>query len=203
MTANWPLWDELPPPLRLAVQYAPRHARLAWAALLVLDRRLARVALAAGEPVLAQIRLAWWRDRFAEPASAWPSGEPLLAALHGWDGERGALAGLVDGWEGLVGAELDRAALTGCIEARVAALVALDRLTGGTAVDRVAEVARRWASADMEARLGDMPAEETVHPIRLSRAMRPLIVLDGLTRSVNTSGWRTLGRTIRLGMLGR
>ena len=203
MIANWPLLDELPPPLRLAVTYAPRHARLAWAALLVLDRRLARVALAAGEPVLSQIRLAWWRDRFAEPASAWPTGEPLLAALHGWDGERAALGGLVDGWERLVGVELDRTALPGCIEARVVALVALDRLTGGTAADAVAEVARRWASADLEARLGDKPTEETVHPLRLPRAMRPLIVLDGLTWSVNTSGWRTLGRTIRLGMLGR
>ena len=172
MTANWPLWDELPPPLRLAVTYAPRRARLAWAALLVLDRRLARVALAAGEPVLGQIRLAWWRDRFAEPASAWPSGEPLLAALHGWDGDR-------------------------------AALVALDRQMGGQGADAVAEMARRWASADLAARLGDEPMNETVSPIRLPRAMRPLIVLDGLARSGSTSAWRTLGRTIRLGMLGR
>lgn len=203
MTANWPLWDELPPPLRLAVAYAPRRARLAWAALLVLDRRLARVALAAGEPVLAQIRLAWWRDRFAEPASAWPAGEPLLAALHGWDGERGPLAGLVDGWEGLVGVELDRAALPSCIEGRVAALVALDQLTGGKAADAVAEVARRWASADLAARLGDKPMAETVRPIRLPRAMRPLIVLDGLARPGSAPGWRALGRTIRLGMVGR
>ncbi len=203
MTANWPLWDELPPPLRLAVTYAPGRARLAWAALLVLDRRLARVALAAGEPVLAQIRLAWWRDCFAEPASAWPSGEPLLAALHGWDSERGALTGLVDGWEGLVGVELDRAALSGCIEARVAALVALDRLTGGTTVDAVAEVARRWASADLASRLGDPPTDETIRRIHLPRAMRPLIVLDGLSRPGSASRWRALGRTIRLGMLGR
>ncbi len=203
MIANWPLWDELPPPLRLAVTYAPRRARLAWAALLVLDRRLARVALAAGEPVLAQIRLAWWRDRFAEPASAWPSGEPLLAALHGWDGDRAALAGLVDGWEGLVGVELDRAAIPACVEARAAALVALDRQMGGQGAYAVAEMARHWASADLAARLGDEPMVETVSPIRLPRAMRPLIVLDGLARPGTTSAWRTLGRTIRLGMLGR
>lgn len=205
--------------MRLAVAYAPRHARLAWAALLVLDRRLARVALAAGEPVLAQIRLAWWRDRFVEPASAWPSGEPLLAALHGWDRERAALAGLVDGWEGLVGVELDRAAIPACGEARATALVALDRLMGGKGTDEVAEVARRWARADLAARLGDKPTEETARRIhlprasrirlprasriRLPRAMRPLIVLDGLARPGSASGWRALGRTIRLGMLGR
>ena len=205
------LCDELPAPLRLAVAYAPARARGAWTALLVLDRRLARVALAAGEPVLAQIRLAWWRDRFAEPASAWPLGEPLLAALHGWDGERAALERLVDGWEGLVGVELDRAAIPACAEARVAALVALDRLTGGSSAEAVTTVARSWALADLTQRLGEEPAFAArhsirlprAHSIRLPRAMRPLVVLDGLAQPGGGSGWRALGRTIRLGMVGR
>ena len=203
MTANVALTDELPPPLRLAVAYAPARARGAWTALLVLDRRLARVALAAGEPVLAQIRLAWWRDRFAEPASGWPLGEPLLAALRGWDGERAALERLVDGWEGLVGVELDRAAIPACAEARVTALVALDRLTGGSAAEAVATVARSWALADLTQRLGEDREFAARHSIRLPRAMRPLVVLDGLARPGGGSGWRALGRTIRLGLLGR
>lgn len=195
--------EELPPPLRLAVAYAPRPARGLWAALLVLDARLARVALAAGEPVLAQIRLAWWRDRFAEPASAWPPGEPLLAALRGWDGERAALGGLVDGWEALVGVELDRAAIAPCAEARVAALVALDRLTGGNAAAAVAAVAERWALNDLAARLGEEPRRVDRAHSRLPRAMRPLTILAALARPGGSSGWRALGRTIRLGLLGR
>ena len=208
VTATVPLTDELPAPLRLAVAYAPARARAAWAALLVLDRRLGRVALAAGEPVLAQIRLAWWRDRLAEPASDWPLGEPLLAALHGWDGERAVLTGLVDGWEALVGVELDRAAIPACAEARVAALVALDRLTGGGSAAAVAEVARRWALSDLAVRLGEGRLVEGIEPLpgrlpRLPRAMRPLTVLHGLAQPGGASGWRALGRTIRLGMLGR
>ena len=203
MTAEWSLSDDLPPPLRLAVAYAPARARAAWTAFLVLDQRLARMALAAGEPVLAQIRLAWWRDRFAEPASAWPQGEPLLAALRGWDGERAALEGLVDGWEGLVGVELDRAAIPACAEKRVAALAALDRLLGGSSAEAVGAVARRWALADLTMRLGEESTTPSARAIRLPRTMRPLIVLDGLARQDDASGWRAMVRTMRLGMLGR
>src|SRR5690349_15922803 len=97
------LVGELSPPLRLAIAYAPRPARAAWTALLVLDQRLRRAALGASEPLLGQVRLAWWRDRFRSPASEWPEGEPLLAALAGFDRERVALEALVDGWERVLG----------------------------------------------------------------------------------------------------
>lgn len=203
MTPDGSLANELPPPVRLAVAYAPAAARGAWAALLVLDQRLARTALAAGEPVLAQIKLAWWRDRFAEPASAWPKGEPLLAALREWDGERAALEGLVDGWEGLVGSDLDRAAIPACAEARVAALMALERLLGGNSAEAVEAVARRWALADLALRLGEEAPDVPAPAVRLPRAMRPLVVLDGLVRQDGAAGWRALARTMRLGMLGR
>lgn len=203
VTGTWSLADDLPPPLRLAVAYAPARARAAWTSLLVLDQRLARMALAAGEPVLAQIRLAWWRDRFAEPASAWPQGEPLLAALREWDSERAALEGLVDGWERLVGSDLERAAIPACAEKRVAALVALDRLLGGNAAEAVGTVARSWSLADLALRLGEQSPTSSARAVRLPRAMRPLVVLDGLAHSTDVSGWRALGRTMRLGMLGR
>jgi phytoene synthase len=74
------------------------------------------------EPVLAQLRLAWWRDRLAEPAENWPRGEPLLAALTCWQGRHGALAGLVDGWEALLGeAPLAAPALMQLVDGRAAA----------------------------------------------------------------------------------
>lgn len=195
--------DALTAPLRLAVAYAPARARADWTALLTLDRRLARMALAVGEPVLAQIRLAWWRDRFAEPAGAWPKGEPLLAALRGWDGERAALEGLVDGWEKLVGFDLERAAIAECAERRAAALVALDRMMGGDAAEAVGVVARRWALFDLAARLGEPQPEIPSTSVRLPRAMRPLVVLDGLARGGGGAAWREAARTMRLGMFGR
>ena len=51
--------------------------------------------------MLAQIRLAWWREMFGRPASDWPAGEPLLAQLAAWDAERAGLAALADGWEAM------------------------------------------------------------------------------------------------------
>ena len=69
---------------------------------------------------MIQLRLAWWRDRFAQPCAEWPQGEPLLAKLHGWEPERAALSGLVDGWEARIvgedgGAELGKARMAQCV----------------------------------------------------------------------------------------
>ena len=106
----------LSPLTRLALAYAPRTARPAWLAVLALDQRLAGIVRSAREPLLAQIKLAWWRERLAEPVARWPQGEPLLSALAAWDGQAAALVALVAGWEAvLVG--------NGPIEADIAALV--------------------------------------------------------------------------------
>ncbi len=59
------LAETLPTMHRLALAYAPGRTRLAWLALLALDSRLAGVLRSASEPMLAQIRLAWWRDMLA------------------------------------------------------------------------------------------------------------------------------------------
>jgi hypothetical protein len=69
------------PPELLAVAYAPPHLRekLRW--LLLFDHRLGEVLERAREPMIAQMRLAWWRDMLAKPAVNRPKGEPLLALL--------------------------------------------------------------------------------------------------------------------------
>ena len=89
----------LSPPERLAVAYAPRAFRPLWEGFLLLDQRLAAATRAGRDPLMIQLRLAWWRDRFASPASEWPAGEPLLALLKPWDTQRAALRAMVDGWE--------------------------------------------------------------------------------------------------------
>ena len=63
-----------------------------------------RSSAQAREPLLGQVRLAWWRDRLGQDPADWPAGEPLLAALRGWQPQFAALAALVDGWELLLGA---------------------------------------------------------------------------------------------------
>lgn len=208
------LLAELPPPLRLAVAYAPTRTRAAWIALLLLDRRLARAALGASEPILGQLRLAWWRDRFGTAAAQWPEGEPLLAALAAFDGERAALGALVDGWEGLVGGEGDAAALARLVAARVGVVVALARMLGcPSSCDAVAAMARQWALADLAVMLDrpearDLAAAAQTPTVRLPREMRPLVILAGMSHMSHAQpngghGVRALLRIVRLGLLGR
>jgi len=193
---------ELPPPLRLAVVYAPRRARALWTALLVLDGRLARAALTASEPLLGQVRLAWWRDRFREPASAWPEGEPLLAALAPLDAERRALEGLVDAWEALIDDEPGAAAVAELGEARAQAVVALARTMGCAAADDAVATARSWALGDLAQITRSDVARDLARRARarstpLPRDLRPLVVLAGVS---NGAG---LLRILRLGLFGR
>jgi 15-cis-phytoene synthase len=202
------LAEELPPPERLAVAYAPASARPAWIGLLALDRRLARVAMEAREPMLAQIRLAWWRDRFRAPPGEWPAGEPLLAVLAAWDGEQAALEHLVDGWEGAIGGEPDDAALDALVAARAAAMAALARVFGAPSTPALEGQTRHWAATGLPPPLGlrtRRPPPGRAEP--LPRAMRPLAILAELARASgnepNAGGLRALARIIRLGLTGR
>jgi 15-cis-phytoene synthase len=207
--------DTLPPPWRLALAYAPAAARPVWLSFLALDVRLAGVVRGAREPMLGQLKLAWWRDRFHADPESWPKGEPLLASLRSWGGEAKGLAALVDGWEALLGDWEDgvepMAALT---EGRVAGVEALARVLGADHA-RVGAMARGWAAMDLASHLGNpeekASAMERLATLdwkgaRLPKVMRPLTVLHGLARRQNRGGdpaspW-ALAHAIRLGILG-
>jgi 15-cis-phytoene synthase len=194
-TDNLALLDDwLSPPERLAIAYAPKATRMAWAGFLALDRRLAEAAKPGREPIMVQVRLAWWRERFNQPASAWPQGEPLLAILTAWDTERTALGALVDGYEARNvgedgGVELARA--------RVDAICALARLSRVNDDAAIRGAAAQW--------LGLAGATQT--HATLPRAMRPLVILRGMAlreESGNTGPpWREFLAILRLGLLGR
>lgn len=187
------LLAELAPPLRLAVAYAPKGVREPWTALLVFDHRLARAVAAASEPLLAQVKLAWWRDRMRTRAAQWPAGEPLLAALAGFDAERDALEALVDAWEGLIGDEPGETALAQLAQARAGAVAALARMAGCPVdVNGIAILAQRWTD----------PNSMRADAVRLPRVLRPLVILANLPRS-NAAGPLALLRIVRLGLVGR
>lgn len=185
--------DVLDPPQRIALAYAPKQARPAWETLLLLEQRLADAARPGRDPIMIQLRLAWWRDRLAEAAERRPKGEPLLARLTIWDAQRDALIGLVNGWEAKVvgedgGAELARA--------RCDAFVALGQLLGvgeGHAIRRAAQGSEVSATAQR------IPA--------LPRAMRPLAVLCAMARREARGGKPTpfadIARVVRVGIFGR
>ena len=205
------LAETLPLAQRLALSYAPRASREPVLALLALDQRLAAIVRSGGEPALAQIKLAWWRDRLSESPARWPEGEPLLGLLRGFSGEPGVLAGVVDGWEMLLGERLDTPEIAQFAEGRAAGWIAL----GGTAA---AAAARYWALADL---LLNLPAGEEAeavraalaaepHQAKLPRELRPLAVLGALAARAIRRGSEdlldspgALGTAMRVGIFGR
>jgi phytoene synthase len=210
------LLEALPTAQRLALSYAPPSARPATLALLALDARLGAAVRQRGEPVLAQMRLAWWRDILRAESGEWPAGEPLLELLRAWR-EPGALGPLVDGWEALLGETLDAAAIGEFASGRCAAF---GRLAAELGHDpRPAEAcARQWALADLAAHLSDAGERGAVLATaaglprcpKLPRALRPLVVLAGLGRRSLACGGAPLldgaaafCLAVRLGIAGR
>lgn len=211
------LIETLPPPQRLALAYAPRRLRGATLGLLALDAHLAALVRRTREPLLGQARLAWWRERLEEPAERRPHGDPLLDLLAVWQGHEAGLIALVDGWEHLLGPALDGLAISAFAEGRAAAFGALAGLAGES--DEAGVAGKRWALADLAAHLGnpeekaralDAAAALGRRAIPLSRALRPLAVLDGLARRSLANGGAPLAHgplaalaALRLGIVGR
>ncbi len=210
------LLDELPPAQRLALAYAPRSARPATLALLALDARLAAVLRRRGEPLLAQMRLAWWRDKLGQDKAAWPGGDALLALLGEWR-DPAALVPLIDGWEGLLDEALDRPTIDAYASGRG---TAFGQLAAQLDADSAAAEAcgRWWALGDLATNLADpveraavIEAAAALAPCpALPRALRPLAVLAALgQRSLARGGMPLLDGVggallaVRVGIAGR
>jgi 15-cis-phytoene synthase len=213
------LIEQLPVHLRLALSYAPASARQLTLGLLVLDCRLAGIVRNTHEPLLGQIRLAWWRDRFGEQPEAWPEGEPLLALLKPWADQTAALSGLVDSWEGLLGdPPLSGEALGRLADGRASAFGGLACLLNADP-DEAMRAARGWALVDLSCKLGDPEERAEARDLaeqqdwgraELPRSLRPLAVLHGLARRATKRGDSQLLSggvdglvALRLGLLGR
>jgi phytoene synthase len=65
----------------LALSYVPARVRPAVEALWRLDATLAAVLTAGRDPLISQIKLAWWRDALEQLDSALPPAEPALEAV--------------------------------------------------------------------------------------------------------------------------
>lgn len=212
----------LPAAQQLAIAYATAASRGPLLILMDFDRRLAEIVRSIKEPLLIQLRLAWWRDELAKPPKDRTVGEPLLAAISEvWLGEEAALRALVNGWEELF-TEPPRlaSAAENFAQGRAAGFLAAARLV--FAPDCAASVslaARRWALADLGAKTSDLDEQAEVVAIglalgddrvRLPRSMRPLLVLDKLARASLAAGGAPLmhGRrnmlsAMRIGLVGR
>lgn len=212
------LLDMLPLPQRLALSYAPARARNVFGPLFALDARLGQALRQASEPIMAQMRLAWWRDQLRLAPEVRERSDELIRALDPLADESEALLALVDGWELLLSEEFSEATAAAFISARAQSLLGLARTLGaGDEPEHVLIAGQRWALADLVGGLAD-PAERAralaLTPrggrLRLSRTMRPLAVLDELARrSLSNQGAPLIaGRgsviaAMRLGLFGR
>ncbi len=164
----------------LACLYAPAGARAGLMALFALDCELAQLVASTTEPMIGEIRLAWWRERLQDLDAGRAPAQPLLQALlaHALPVLRGAdMAELEDRWLGLIGSDtVPDAHISG--GGRLFALAA--RLLGGDAVEADA-LGRLWAA-------GAVPGGRTSAPLRLLRGLASLSARDaarsraGLTR---------------------
>lgn len=214
-----PLLDELPAERRLALAYAPAAFRTDNLAVFLLDLRLSRLVAQRREPLLTQVRLAWWRDRLSEEPSGFHQDEPLLSLLEDWGPLRTRLTVLVDGWEALlIDPPITDPAIDLFAQGRGQAFAALAERCGAPDFAREAHrAASNWALADLAANSSDPVEADHVHSIaaaadwqrpRLPRALRPLAVLHGLaSRRRNKDGeTRTVADffvAMRLGIFGR
>ena len=207
--------DPLTPLHRLALSYAPASMRESTYSLMLLDERLAAILRLGGEPMIAQIKLAWWRDRLTEEPSSWPAGEPLLARLRDWPGDVSRLARMVDGWETLLSERFGPEELDAYAAGRGSGWVALAETCGvdEAAVDRAA---RQWAIADLLPHLAKPEEAEPARACldqaapRIPRPLRPLAVLRKLTVKAALQGHGdplhgagALFAALRAGLTGR
>lgn len=192
--------EDLPPEARVAIGYAGKADRDAFASILTLDRQLARAVAGASEPIVGQLRLAWWRDALSAEASGRPLGNPLLDAIAIAFGPLAVrLVPLVDGWEAILlsdGLEMDSimSLRLGREEAWLALAGAIGAPDEGAAVRHAAG---RWALADLLAGLSEPGERARVLELargmpdddrRLSRPLRPLAILDRLARRSLAAG---------------
>ncbi len=167
----------------LALSYVAAARRPALSALWRLDAGLADLAVGAREPMLARIKLAWWRDALTALDVAPPPGEPLLREVARTllpMGVSGAdLARLEEGWVALLADDV-----TGYAAARGATLFDLSaRVLGG---DAPAGSGATWALVDLARRLPERASDAlTAVPKGAGRCswptkLRPLGMLAAL-----------------------
>ena len=193
--------DLLPPEAEIALAWSGAKVRGPLSMALHLDRRLARIVARNREPMLGQMRLAWWRDALGMPVGERPRGDAVLDGIgvH-WAGRECALTGLVNAWEVLVTAdqlgprEIENfAAGRGAFFAAFAGNEARDDLS-----DRLVAAGRCWALADAASKVSDDKERATLIAAglaatqragRLPRDLRGLAVLEALAfRSLRHGG---------------
>lgn len=214
--------ENLPDEARLALAHTGLILRSALTIFFEFDARLARIVAATTEPMLGQMRLAWWRDTLAQSADQRPSGDQVLDAIgERWGGAEDALIAVVDGWEHMLSdPPLQREAAEAFGEGRAQGLAGLARLIDASDAEakRLKDAGRLWAIADAVSHTSPGEDRDTLlnlgqglpAPQKLAAPFRGVAVLAALgSRALEAGGAPLMsGRgaalvALRAGLLGR
>ena len=172
----------------LALAYAGKRREKLYV-LFALDEHLGRLIATTREPVLAQMKLAWWRENLSAGDTVISKGEPLLASIHE-QGLTAGLADLVNGWEAILGdLPLANQALDSFASGRGGSLFAAAMaLYGQTPNAASLSAGRIWALTDFAFRCSDRETRDralamAAAPTDPARLPRPLGILRGLAKS--------------------
>lgn len=183
----------------LSLIYAPQAQRPGLRAIWQLDARMRRIFASGGEPVLGQIKLAWWEERLLVLHDDRVPAEPLLrrlaelaAADHEIAGDLGRIAGA---WRELPAerpwppASIDayvRFRGRGLIDgfARVVGVAADERLKSAGEAYAIDDLAGLTIDLDERAALRERASERLGSMSRLvwPRALRPIGMIFALAR---------------------
>lgn len=162
------------PERALVVAYAPARLRPGLATLWKLDERLGAIVAQAREPMVGEIRLAWWREALealdTSPAPAEPLlqevARTLMPAISGTE-----LAAIEEGWAALLAGPIpDEQAMLRHGQLRGGRLFALAaRLLTGAESGQAVIAGEGWALADLGSRLSDARAASTARGMAADR----------------------------------
>lgn len=194
------LTEKLTDEAGLALAYTAPILRDALRIFFEFDGRLARIVSATNEPMLGQMRLAWWRDTLGMAVGDRPEGDAVLDTLGVvWAGQEGALVALVDGWEWLLSEPpLSRQAAEGFVKGRGQALSALTNFVSDDAEVRplLENAGMIWALADAASHIAEESERATL--LEIARDLPPIEPLPSPYRGVAVLG--ALGvRSIKAG----
>jgi phytoene synthase len=218
------LGDDMMPPLaqmlaaHAGAGQADRH-RAIWA----FDARLAQVARTTSEPMIGQMRLAWWNDVIDDATDVKGQGEPVVDAMRATAAIRApGLSAMIDGWEVLVvEPDIDVQGLRDYAAGRGGGLfrALADEADAPAWLDAAGAV---WALWDLAGHVGDDALAKAaidlarerlaqVDGARWSRALKPLRIAFTLARRDVLAGRgapvgmpRALAlRVLRIALVGR
>jgi 15-cis-phytoene synthase len=184
----------LSPAAELALAWSPADVRPMLRNALSLDHRLAQIIAHTSEPMLGQMRLAWWREALRKEPGVRPQGDAVLDAISRcWIHPAEALIFMIDGWEELLGRDaLDEATAHKYAHGRAHALLVACEIA---ADDEGHEAAR---SAGLAWAFGDLASKVS------SAAERAMLTEQGLVFGAVHRALPVRGRGLAvLGALGR